>query len=405
MVNLNFAPNENFTDALKSLLILCQPQTWYRKKTIKKTQQKLAHLFQVKNGAVFLALSARGALRAVLKSLDLPQDSEVVVQAFICAAVVLPIKECRLKPRFVDIETTSFSFDLESLRKTISAKTKVIILQHSFGITPKNRSQVLSLAQKNNILVIEDLAHGFEPKIFQTDQDLPTIKLLSFGRSKALSCVHGGAVLIPQKDINQKFKTVFDNFSYPGRIFIFKSLLYKFTSPIIVATYRYGLGKVVHTLLIKLSCITRELSVTEKVGRYDYWLDKKLPAALANFLIPQLDQYEELVKRRQNVAKLYIEYLHSEKNRDVKQHLPIVRFPLLVKRRDDVMQKMKIAGFILGDWYTQPVAPNGVNLESLGFIKGSCPVAERVCTKIINLPLVLNTSQASELAKTLQGLL
>jgi dTDP-4-amino-4,6-dideoxygalactose transaminase len=52
-------------------------------------------------------------------------------------------------------------------------------------------------------------------------------------------------------------------------------------------------------------------------------------------------------------------------------------------------------GIYLGDWYTTPIAPVGVQYEKIGYTLGSCPVAEQAATESLNLPTDINTTQAA----------
>ena len=80
---------------------------------------------------------------------------------------MLPIQANNLHPLYIDIETDTYSMELNDLNKKLTPQTRVIILQHTFGMVPKYRDKVLQLAKLNNYLVIEDLAHGFEPSFWQ----------------------------------------------------------------------------------------------------------------------------------------------------------------------------------------------------------------------------------------------
>ncbi len=40
----------------------------------------------------------------------------------------------------------------------------------------------------------------------------------------------------------------------------------------------------------------------------------------------------------------------------------------------------------MGNWYTNVVDPKGVNLNKIGYQRGSCQQAEDIASKIVNLP-------------------
>lgn len=231
-INLNFATNESAQGAFNTLSLLFK--TNLNKKSIVTLKRKLAILFGTNPKNVYTFLSARSALKIFLQSLNFPKESEIIVLGFTCEAVVLPILSCGLKPIYVDMEIDTYSISYNELITKITKKTKLIILQHTFSMTPKYRKKIIKLAKEKNILVIEDLAHGFHTNISNNNSnDIKTIKLLSFGRSKLLSTVHGGAIIIPKTIDRKSFEITYDELDYPSKWLVIQSLLYKVISPVI----------------------------------------------------------------------------------------------------------------------------------------------------------------------------
>jgi Predicted pyridoxal phosphate-dependent enzyme apparently involved in regulation of cell wall biogenesis len=167
MINLNLAPNETFSDALASFLLLFQPWRWKTGRELEKVKKEILKNYLNVTRSTFhvsIFLSGRAALYYLLKNLSLKDGDEVLIQAFTCEAVVLPIVALNLKPIFYDIEKQSFSANPIDLEKKLSKKSKVVILQHTFGITPSQREKILSISRKNNLVLIEDIAHGINSK-------------------------------------------------------------------------------------------------------------------------------------------------------------------------------------------------------------------------------------------------
>jgi len=383
-INLNFAANETKDGAWDSLkLIISGPQ----ENSLQVLNSKLATIFKTKKENVFTFLSARAALKLFLESLKLDENSEILVLGFTCEAVVLPILENKLKPIYVDLEEESLSFDYDLLLKKISAKTKAIILQHSFGMTPKNREKIIQLTNKKKILVIEDLAHGFHPTAFHEETN--TLKLLSFGRSKLLSVVHGGAMILPSTYENQNFKNLYDNLDFPEKKFINKTLFYKILSPILKIFSGTIFLKAIHFLLNKMKIFTKEISENERNGNYDSWLEYKFPKEFASLLIKQVDHYPETIKKRTEITEIYMNFFGDQFSSK-----PILRYPLLVNDADAVIADYQEKNIFLGNWYRQVVAPTGLDLEKVQYQKGTCPKAETICKQIVNLPTNISKEEA-----------
>ncbi|TAL77019.1 MAG: DegT/DnrJ/EryC1/StrS aminotransferase family protein, partial [Bacteroidetes bacterium] len=335
----------------------------------------------------------------LLKSLRLPTNSEVIIQAFTCEAVILPILAINLKPIYVDIETETFSMNYNGLTNKLTNNSRVLILQHTFGLTPEFRREILILAQKHKLIVIEDLAHGFNPAIFKsTDYSLLSTNyfLLSFGRSKAFSSVFGGAVISTDNRVTDQLK----NLQQPSSWFILRCLLYKPLAMIIKSTYEFYLGKILHRICNSFGLLIPEITEKEKAGNYDSSFNYAYPNALAILLYHQLKKFEQIQKNRTKIVNFYNQQLKNVTSYML--HVtdqPLLRYPLLVKNRNLTLIKTRAENIFLGTWYDNPVAPKGINLERVGYKLGSCPAAEEICNKIINLPTNVSEIEAEKIIK------
>ncbi|MGI0027450.1 MAG: DegT/DnrJ/EryC1/StrS family aminotransferase, partial [Nitrosopumilaceae archaeon] len=67
------------------------------------------------------------------------------------------------KPVFVDVEKDTMNINPHLIEKAITSKTKAILPVHFAG-RPCKMDHIMEIAQKNNLLVIEDAAHAIEAK-------------------------------------------------------------------------------------------------------------------------------------------------------------------------------------------------------------------------------------------------
>lgn len=393
MIFTDFAPNETNKDIIPSLKMLFSFSSWKTNKLEGRLKKEINNLFPKNNYEVRFFMSARSALHFTLQALNLPTNSKVAVQGFTCEAVVLPILKSGLKPLFIDIDKESFSMDAVKFENKISKDVKVVIFQHTYGITP-DREKIISIARKNNITVIEDLAHGFQSDAFLKTAD--TIKLISFGRSKSFSSVFGGAVLFKDDKIREKLDSITANLKFPPNIFLFKILIYKPYSILIKSTYKIKIGKILHKIGNSSGLLTPEVTKIEKSGIYDIFTDYKYPDALAELTLIQLKRFKEVTENRKKITEYYSANL-SINNNFLKGSL--IRFPILTKTRKEILKEAENQNIFLGKWYDQVIAPSDVKLDKIGYNINSCPNAEKFSKQIITLPTTISIEDAKKITQ------
>ena len=285
----------------------------------------------------------------------------------------------------------------------LTSKTKLIILQYTFGIKPA-REAILALAQSKNIPVLEDITHGFDPGLFQNDR-FQTMKLLSFGRSKAFSSVFGGALVVHDATLSTKIEKRLTSLTSPATSVILRVLLYKILAMTIKSNYDIMLGKLLHKVFNALGLLIPEISRVEKRGEYDPKMEKNYPNCLATLLLHQLGKYEGILNRRAKATTIYSNFFINQKNIQgaPMSSKPLSRYPLLVNNRQRVLGSMMPQNIFLGTWYSQVIAPKEVDVQKLGYTPGSCPVAEHVSKHVINLPTNVSEEEAKKIVTLFHG--
>lgn len=398
MISTDFAPNEELNDAVVSFKTLFQPWKWNKGKEMTRAKNRVKSFFPNHEGYFFL--SGRSALYNLLQALNLPKGSEVLLQAFTCEAVVLPVLALGLKPVYVDIEPKTLSMDPIDLKKKLSNKSKVIILQRTFGIEPMFSKEIQEEAKKHNLFYIDDLAHGF------TGGDKTSLNgaiVLSFGRTKAFSSVFGGAIITRNKSLIKSLKPLHANLDLPPIPFIFKILLYKPLSVLIKKTYPFFVGKIIHRISVFVGLLTPEISAREKRGEFDPLLNRGFPNTCAVLLLNQLSRIQKISEKRQESVKEYEKKLRTVPGTLFHtQSSPLLRFPIAVKNRDELVKKAAKRQIYLGVWYNQVIAPKGFNLNKAFYVSGSCKQAEKVCDQILNLPTNISKRERAQVIRLFQ---
>jgi dTDP-4-amino-4,6-dideoxygalactose transaminase len=398
MIFTHLAPNETFSDSIEALKATCHPWNLWKGRYLGKLRNRIKKRFVHETSSVFLFLSGRSALYLALKSLEIPRECSVLVQAFTSEAVILPIIELGLQPVYVDIEEESYSMDSNSLKKrfTENSNAKILILQHTFGIAPVSRTEILELAKEHKCLVIEDVAHGFDEQLFKK-KPLNTTLLLSMGRSKPFSAFFGGAVITRNKKLIQSLSEIEKKLSFPSFPFILKAIGYKIWMPLIKTLYPFIIGKLLFMTVKSLQIMIPEISSRERKGSFDESYVKALPDIFAHFAVHQLKRYNDVVKRRTQISDFYNIYFQKQYNGS------LLYYPLCVEDRVSTLNYLKKNGVFLGSWYSQVIGPHGIPLERLFYKPGSCPKAEEISRHIVNLPTNISKKDAKRIVKLLDN--
>lgn len=411
LIALDFANLETFQDSKSALKAIVSPNIWGGDTSLARVKHFVGQSVYkadttTSNQNTSLFFSGRAALKILLKELQLTPNSTVALQAFTCAAVALPIISLGLKPLYIDINQNDFSMDVEDLKRKYDQNVKVLILQHSFGITPTKRDEIIEFCKQNEIFLVEDLAHGYIPNTLKPPQGtLNYGALLSFGRSKLLSSVFGAAVLTPNKALSARVENVFSSLPKAPKSLILRCLLYKILAPTIKCTYSLLVGKALHRLCILLNAFPREISSVEESGKYDSNYEYKYPEIFAYTLQPQINRLTSLLS---SIKVAVGEYEQNLRSLAPYPTTPLNRFPYILPDsvdRADILRHFKMQNILLGTWYDQPVGPGKLDLRAVQYTSGSCPNAENISRCMLNLPTNVSGEEARLIAQELQDLL
>ncbi len=384
-IAISLSPNLENKDVLFALQMLFSPLQFFKGEGMRLLEQWFRQYFGVSYAVSFT--SGRGAMVAILKSLRIKKEDEVLLQSFTCVAVPNAIIATGAMPVYVDI-SESLTIDIADLQKKISEKTKAIIVQYTFGI-PADIKEIVRIGKKYKIAVIEDCAHViggvYENKKLGSFGDAA---FFSFGRDKACSSVFGGMAITNNKLLGLAIRQFQRQQDYPGFFWVMQQLFHPIAFFFILPLYNFAsLGKVLLVVLQKLHFLSFPVLQEEKEGKSLPLFIKKLPNALACLALFQLRRLNEFNQKRETIVDMYIRELKDSKyTMPYKKVFPLLRFPLLVEKRDELIASLKKNGVYIGKWYAEIIDPKGVDYKKIFYKRGSCPNAEYIATKIINLP-------------------
>lgn len=154
------------------------------------------------------------ALQIAMMALDLQPGDEVITPSYTYIATTEVVALLRLKPVFVDVEKDTFCIDPKAVEAAITPKTKAIVPVHLYGQTA-NMEEIMRIAQKHNLYVIEDNAQAIGADYTFSDGSVKkagtigTIGATSFYPSKNLGAYgDGGAIFTNDDALAEKLKMI-----------------------------------------------------------------------------------------------------------------------------------------------------------------------------------------------------
>jgi dTDP-4-amino-4,6-dideoxygalactose transaminase len=422
-ISISLSPNTEKDDIRLALKLIFRPWLWKGGKAVLELEDEFKKYLGIKYAFSFNG--GRTGLLAILTALGLKPGNEVLVQAFTCNAAVNPIIWAGFEPIYVDCNEDDFNIDIDDLKNKISSRSKVVMVQHTFGL-PADMDKILEICNQNNLILIEDCAHALGAEYsppHQTRADTGDIKngitqpllwcggkgrkvgtfgkaaFFSFSRDKVISSVYGGMVVTNDPELGEKLRQAKDKLAYPSYCWIFQQLLHPvLMNYLILPLYGFfGLGKFILLLCQWLKILSKAVHWKEKRGLKPSYFLKKMPNALAELALNQFNKLEKFNEHRKKIAEFYFENLKNfgfelPKSFPERKNM-FLRFTIKHPGAHQIIKKAWQKNILIGDWYTSPVAPWDTKLDKLKYKPGSCPKAEKLSKKTLNLPTHINISE------------
>lgn len=167
----------------------------------------------------------RMAFYYMLRALDLPPGSEVVVPALTFWVIPALALVAGLKVVFADVDPTTFTIDPDALERVITPRTRVVVPTHLYGL-PCDMDRVLAIAGRHNLTVIEDCAHALGASY--RGRPVGTFgqgALFSFQTLKPLNCYGGGMALMQDEALAERVAALASAEPWPDEARVNKRLL------------------------------------------------------------------------------------------------------------------------------------------------------------------------------------
>ena len=394
-ISISLSPNVERDDVWLALKMRFQPWRWFRGKEIKLLEEEFKKYVGIGHALSFN--SGRSALLAILQSLGLERGDEVLLQAFTCNAAPNPVIWAGLKPVYVDCREDDFNIDPLDLEKKIGPRSRVVIVQHTFGM-PANMEKIIEICNRHNLILIEDCAHAlgakYKGKLVGT---LGKASFFSFSRDKVISSVYGGMAATNDQELAMRIAQFQNKIGYPSLFWIAQQIRHPILMySIVLPTYRL-FGKYLLILFQWLCIVSKAVHWKEKRGGMPGYFPKRMPNALAVLALCQLQKLERFNSHRKQLADFYYENLRGTAfglpEKFAERENIFLRFSVKHPQAHEIIKNAWAKNLLIGDWYTTPIAPHDTKLDAIGYELGSCPVAEKLANSTLNLPTHINCSK------------
>jgi perosamine synthetase len=357
--------------------------------TIQVYEQAFAQQVGVK--FAFSFASGRVALYALLRSIALQDGDEVLLQVPTHIVVPNAIRFAGATPVYVDCHLDTYNMDLSQVEAKITARTKVLLIQHTYGI-PIEMDDVLNLATKHNLIVIEDCVHALGAT-YRGKQigSFGNAAFFSTEETKIISSTMGGMAVTDDPEIARGLQAIQAKCAWPDKKLVARYLIKLVVYHLFTHPYLHPLTHPIYMYLRQNPRTHLAPGATDKaetMGQKPQNYLQRLSNGQAEIALRQLIRLEKNLNHRRKIARM-LKYrldmrgFHTPKI-PIGANPSYVRYPLMVSDRSIAVSATK-GQVILGQWFDS-VLEESTSPEYGDYQKGSCPMAELAAEHLVNLP-------------------
>jgi dTDP-4-amino-4,6-dideoxygalactose transaminase len=304
--------------------------------------------------------SGLSAIELALRAYGIAAGDEVITPANTFIATVLAIMSVGATPVFVDMDPATYTIDPRALSAAVTSRTRAVVPVHLYG-QPVDLDQVMAVASRHNLLVIEDAAqaHGARYKGRRAGS-VGHAAAFSFYPSKNLGAIGDAGLITTNDDAAAARIRLLRN--YGQRVKYYHSVV--------------GTNSRLDTIQAAMLAI--------KLPHLDEWNAARRRHAAA---------YTSLLARHVGTpaAAPDVEHIY---------HLYVIE----TDRRDTLQRRLKARQIESGIHYPVPAHLQEACL-ALGYKAGAFPATEKAAGRILSLPMYaeLTARQIEYVAESVRG--
>jgi len=316
--------------------------------------------------------SCTAALHLALLVAGIKVGDEVITTALTFCATVNAIIHAGGVPVLADVDRETRCIDPESLKRKITPETRCILPVHFSGM-PCDMSAIRTIADENNLVVIQDAAHAIEA---QWDNKSVArwgdITCLSFHATKNATTGEGGMLATDNAEYARKTRIymqhgidcdAWERFSSPGYT----------PYTVVLPGFKYNMTDIAASLGIhQLARVEENLCRRDEIWRRYVEAFADLPVELP----------PEAPSRGRHARHLFTLLVKPDEMSIDRDRL------LLALKGENIGSGVHYPEFHRHPFYR----------ETYGFQKGRCPHADRICERTFSLPFSpkLSRSEAED---------
>lgn len=180
----------------------CMKSGWENYYYVETFQKEFAKYHGRKYG--IMTSNCTTSIHLLLTVLGIKDGDEVIVPECTWIASSAPINYLRATPVFCDIDPVNWCLDPQSVKRSITSKTKAIIVVDLFGNMP-HMDEIVEIAQTHGIPLVEDAAEALGSVYKGVRAGKFGIgSVFSFHRTKTIATGEGGMLLLDNEEIYKK---------------------------------------------------------------------------------------------------------------------------------------------------------------------------------------------------------
>ncbi len=346
---------------------------------------KIKEIWKKEEQSCFVCLSVRTGFDLLFQALNFEAGSEILMSALTIPDMPRIVEHHGLIPVPIDLNIETLAPDIKNIEAAVTPKTRAIVIAHLFGGIV-DIDQIKVLANKYNLLIIEDCAQAFYSKSFSGSISAD-VSMFSFGIIKTATALGGGLLFFRNKDLPlAKIEQL--NHSYPfqeRKLFLKKILKYLLLNRVA--------SKRIFPIIIKLiqkrgkdyDLVLHDLSRSFPNDDFFHQIRKRSSFPLLKFMHYRFKTYDfSKIEMRIERGNFLVRNLPQSLifPGEISIHQTYWVFPILSSKPKELVSILAKAGFDATNRSSLKVVSS--NKNNAGLIM---PNADRILNQIIYLPL------------------